>query len=274
MKQIPGTYIFREISDEAELLQAFRLRYRVYQQAPHLLRLLSQDNPANIDLDGYDSYSRHFGIFKRVSQGDAMVGCLRVVEHQQKEWVAAVVERLERAHGFRAKTRTHTFFHLHIFPGLETLLGEPLLEDGRFSEPGRFVLLPEHRSVGLAQFAIASVMAWGFSNPVLQTGLIDCQKAHCRIYECNGFRWVTAQSDAPDAWHLMVINRATVEQRMPDLQQRMQQYHEQGGFVLELGRVDWSAWQYLPVALRRRVRRLRRSILGWAARSINPTRLL
>lgn len=254
MKQIPGTYTFRKISSEAELTQAFRLRYEVYQHSP-TLRALLKENPARMDIDGYDAYAWHCGIFKQTPRGDSMVGYLRVVVQQKQDWAAALVARLEQEHGWKVDPRPATYYHEKSFPDLASFVGEPLTEDGRFSEPGRFIILPAYRSTGLARFAIEGVMALGFADPALQVAIIDCQKPHRRIYEQVGFRWLAAQNDQPNALQLMALYRPAVEKYMPDLPARMEQYRKQGAFVLQLGQVDWGAMRYLPGVLRRRARR-------------------
>lgn len=254
MKQIPGTYTFRLITSEAELLRAFRLRYEVYQQSP-ALRVLLKPNPARMDVDGYDAYSWHCGIFKKTPAGDDMVGYLRVVVQHPYDWVEALVSRIEQEYGLDVPPRAAIYYHKKSFPNLEALVGEPLTEDGRFSEPGRFIILPQYRSTGLAKFAIAGVMALGFADPALQVAIIDCQKTHRSIYERVGFRWLAAQNDRANALHLLALYRPAVEKYMPDLPARMERYRQLGAFVLELGQVDWGALRYLPGVLRRRVRR-------------------
>ncbi|MBL8380234.1 MAG: GNAT family N-acetyltransferase [Burkholderiales bacterium] len=254
MKQIPGTYTFRLITSEAELLQAFRFRYEVYQQSPALRALLKQ-NPAGMDVDGYDAYSWHCGIFKKTPAGDDMVGYLRVVVQRAFDWIEALVSRTAQENGLTVPPRAAVYYHEKSFPNLEALVGEPLTEDGRFAEPGRFIILPQYRSTGLARFAIEGVMALGFADPALQVGLIDCQKPHRIIYERVGFRWVAAQHERPNALHLLVLYRSAVEKLMPDLPARMERYREQGAFVLELGQVDWGALRFLPGVLRQQARR-------------------
>ena len=256
MKRIRGICTFRLITSEAELTEAFRLRFDVYRQTPSL-RALLKENAAGLDIDGYDAYAWHCGIFKRTLNGDRMVGYLRVVVQHKYDWVEALVARLEQEYGFNVKPREATYY-----PDLAVQIGEALMEDGRFCEPCRFVILPEYRSTGLAKFAIEGVMALGFANPVLQVAVIGCHKLHRGIYEGVGFRWFAAQNEQPNAFQFLALYRSAVEKYMPDLPARMQQYRQHGAFVIELGQVDWGALRYLPEVLRYRarswIRRLRR----------------
>ncbi|MFN0013972.1 MAG: GNAT family N-acyltransferase, partial [Saprospiraceae bacterium] len=246
------------ITSEVELLRAFRLRYEVYQQSL-TLRALLKENPARMDIDGYDAYSWHCGIFKKTPAGDDMVGYLRVVVQHTYNWVEALVTKIEQEYGLNVPPRAAIYYHKKSFPNLETIVGEPLTEDGRYSEPGRFIILPQYRSTGLAKFAIEGVMALGFADPALQVAIIDCQKSHRSIYERVGFSWLAAQHDRPNALHLLALFRPAVEKYMPDLPARMEQYRQQGAFLLQLGQVDWGALRYLPGVLRRWARhRLRR----------------
>src|SRR5262249_36517719 len=136
MNQVPGTYTFRLITSEAELTEAFRLRFDVYQQTP-ALRALLKETAAGLDIDGYDAYAWHCGIFKRTLNGDRMVGYLRVVVQHKYDWVEALVARLEQEYGFNVKPREATYY-----PDLAVQIGGALMEDGRFCEPCRFVILP------------------------------------------------------------------------------------------------------------------------------------
>jgi len=260
LKQIPGTYTFRLITSEAELTEAFRHRFSVYQQTP-TLRALLKENAAGMDIDGYDAYAWHCGIFKQTPGGDRMVGYLRVVVQQKYDWVEALVARLEQEYGFNVNPREAAYCYMKNFPDLAAHVGEPLTEDGRVSEPGRFIILPPYRSTGLARFAIEGVMALGFANPILQVAVIGCHELHRSIYERVGFRWLAAQNEQPNACQLLALYRPAVEAYMPDLPARMQRYRQQGAFVIELRQVDWGALRYLPGIFRRRLRR------AWQPRS-------
>ncbi|MEQ1747448.1 MAG: GNAT family N-acyltransferase [Saprospiraceae bacterium] len=232
----------------------------MYRQTPTLRGLLTE-NPARMDIDGYDAYAWHCGIFKQtLTGGDQMVGYLRVVVQQKTEWVENLIAKIEKRHSIKIGSRPAIFYHTKHFPSLKILLGGHLFDDGRFSEPGRFIILPQYRSVGLAQFAIEGIMALGFSNPLLQTAIIDCQRAHCRMYERNGFRVLASQNDQPCALLLLALHRPMVEKRMPDLEARMRRYRDRGAFVVELGQVDWGALRYLPLVVRRWLRRFWRRV--------------
>jgi putative hemolysin len=73
-----ATYVFRELTLPADLRASFALRYAGYSRTQGLSRLDSLDLASRHDVDGFDRYSRHFGVFEHSGAEKTLLGCLRV----------------------------------------------------------------------------------------------------------------------------------------------------------------------------------------------------
>ena len=255
MNQTAGLYAFREIKEEAELLAAFRMRYTIYMQQPHL-RLLMVENAAEVDIDGYDIYSRHYGLYKLNGEAEEMIGYLRVIEQCKFPLVEAMLQKLKGQYSFVPPQRKHLFYFQHLFPDAESILNMPLNKNAHLiCEPSRFIILPQHRSADLAQFIIESILVIACSLHITPIGLLFCKRDQKIMYlRKGGFEWKAEEKNPEDAsnpWNLLMITRIGIEKKMPNLSQRIQQYEADGCFYHELGSVDWQALRYLPVVARR-----------------------
>jgi predicted GNAT family N-acyltransferase len=259
MNQTAGLYAFREIKDEAALLAAFRMRYNVYSQQPHLRQLMAE-NAAEVDIDGYDVYSRHYGLYKVNAESEEMIGYLRVIEQRIFPMVETTLTRLKKQFQFVTPKRPQQFRNQEKFLNLENLLQISLRQiASSVCEPGRFIILAQYRSLHLAQFVIQSIMVALCSIHHFPTGIIDCQKDHKSMYLRNGFEWKAEEKHPKvpsNPWNLLIISRAGVEKKMPDLLERIRQYEKDGCFYHQMGSVDWQALRYLPVVARRWARQV------------------
>jgi predicted GNAT family N-acyltransferase len=257
--QTAGLYAFREIKDEAALLAAFRMRYNVYSQQPHLRQLMAE-NAAEVDIDGYDVYSRHYGLYKINPKSEEMIGYLRVIEQCKFPMVETTLTRLKKQFQFITPKRPQRFRNQEKFFNMENVLQIPLTKIAlSICEPGRFIISKEYRSAGLAQFIIESIMVIICAIPYMKFGVIDCQKDHKTMYLRNGFEWKAEEKHPKvpsNPWNLLIISRAGVEKKMPDLLERIRQYETDGCFYHQMGSVDWQALRYLPVVARRWARKV------------------
>ncbi|HQU72032.1 MAG TPA: hypothetical protein PKV71_17030 [Calditrichia bacterium] len=71
-------FYFSEVQSAGQLRQLFKLRYRTYQSSR--LRGFLEENKHEMDLDGYDLRSRHFGLFEAGEGAADPVGHLRVIQ--------------------------------------------------------------------------------------------------------------------------------------------------------------------------------------------------
>lgn len=259
LTQKSGLFAFREIQNETELMAVFRLRYDVYCQQTHLRQLLSE-NEARVDVDGFDVFSRHFGLFHLLEGTEKLVGYLRVIEQQKFPLVEQLLEKLKTGRGLDISPRPYLFYFQKKFPDAEQALQMSLTEKSiEICEPGRFIILPEYRSAGLAQFILKCIMVVLASISYLKLGAIYCQREHISMYLRHGFDCVAEEKSpkiASNPWNLLTVSRAGVARTLPDLQERLLQFQNQGCFYHRLGHFDWQVVHFLPVLFRRWVRRI------------------
>lgn len=261
MKQLSGTYIFREITDTRELLAAFQLRHETYTATPGLRYLLKHQH-ARLDIDGFDAFARHYGIFTK----GKMVGYVRVIWHEENTSNASKIEHICVNHGISTPEYPDRLYVEKDFVETSNIDKIPKSNPSiSICEPGRFIILPAYRSAGLAQFAIESVMTAICAQAINPVGIIDCRRHHRAMYERNGFTWL-AEQDEPgvpgNPWNLLMISRDGVAARLPDIDARIRRFREQGRLTQRLGSVDWVALAYVPMLLRRWRRKVAGNFTG------------
>jgi predicted GNAT family N-acyltransferase len=258
INQTAGLYAFREIKDETTLLAAFRLRYNIYVQQPHLRQLMAE-NAAEVDIDGYDVYSGHYGLYKINTESEEMIGYLRVIEQRSFPLVEEVLNKLKAEYDFIPPPRKCLFYSQEAYCYKEEVLKSYAQLARSICEPSRFIILKQYRSVGLAQFVIESIMVTICAAPYFTHGMVDCQKDHKSMYLRNGFEWKAEEKHPKvpsNPWNLLIISRAGVEKKMPSLEERIRQYETDGCFYHQMGSVDWQALRYLLVVVRRWARKV------------------
>jgi len=258
MKQLAGLYTFREITDENGLLAAFRLRYQTYANHPNLRYLITENN-ASLEIDGFDAYARHYGVFKSASKThpEKMIGYIRVIWQEKQPLMESVSETIVHKTQTALPDRPSRLYTEQQSFGINGKAIQKSLSEfnsASICEPGRFILLPAYRSAGLAQFVIESIMTALCASCSHPVGIIYCRRYHQAMYERNGFTWL-AKEENPDIpsnpWNLMMISREGVAQNLPNLEERINCYLQEGCINHQLGRIDWVALAYLPMMLRR-----------------------
>lgn len=223
-------FTFREIKDQEGLIPAFQMRYQVYHNDP-LLSHLVETHPGHIDVDGFDAYARHYGVYQVETGGhDILVGYIRIIKKDINPAMHRVLAGMAndlaivlpgRPKPLNINAHFPDFNEAQIAHGASAGLAIELFE------PGRFIIVPEYRSLGLAQFIIEcamTVICAAHPNPI---GLMDCRQLHKVLYERYGFESLAVQESPafPDnPWHLMMISGEGVARRLPDLNARIGQF--------------------------------------------------
>ena len=94
-------FVFREAANTNELLDPFRLRYRVYRNS-RLARFVPE-NKYGIDLNCYDVRSRHFGLLAVCANTEQSIGYCRVVEDQEVSGRIDVLELVRQIPGLNRR---------------------------------------------------------------------------------------------------------------------------------------------------------------------------
>ncbi len=108
----PG-FVFRAVRDLAEQLEVLRLRYRVYRGC-HLHEIISE-NAAQLDIDSWDLYSHHYGLFRCNGQEQTLIGTARVVEDTARVISPLMSEVLDAYPEFRQSAERDARYPLPSF---------------------------------------------------------------------------------------------------------------------------------------------------------------
>jgi len=196
-----------------------------------------------------------------------MVGCIRVIWHQEQTAVAETIRSIARAHQLELPDKPQKLSAQKDFVRPELIAKIPIGHPNvALCEPGRFILLPAVRSVGLAQFVVECAMTVICAHSPIAVGVIDCGRSHREFYRKNGFDWLGEQYNPnipSNHWNLLMISAEGVGKQLPDLQQRIQRFREKGCLEHDLGHLDWGVMAYFSLYLRRWLRRHIRKARKW-----------
>lgn len=178
---------FREAKGREELLELFRLRYDTYRRSR--LAGFVPENASGLDIDEYDPWARHFGLFKA---GEA-VGYIRVVQEERSPAWADVVALAQSRGGqptFSGARPSVPFPLMGYFPdkaNVEKLYNIFKKQGLRLCSPGRLVISPKIRGIKVANFFIECVVAatLHLKNDIT---LITCNRPHVNTYMQYGFK--------------------------------------------------------------------------------------
>jgi hypothetical protein len=193
-------YVFRELTSPTDLRTSFALRYAVYSKTPGLCTLTSLDPRSRLDVDAFDRFSRHFGMFEESTNNKRLLGCARVAGLEPGPYVEAAREalaeapcalrKLEHEPACLLPATSYSAVRGHLLTLIDRCrgLGESVVE------AGRFVFLPEVRTLGrryslwLARDFVAAVTAQFFLLDRVSNALINCSGHHRHFYSPFGFR--------------------------------------------------------------------------------------
>jgi len=203
-------FVFRELKTPAELRDSFALRYRVFSDTPGLAHARSLDAASALDVDGHDRWSRHFGLFARREDGDALVAALRVTGLDESPHVGAMRVALAEYPSLEVRLATVPDAPLPMLgyhverERIGAVVRAAVARGERVVEAGRLVMAPEYRrgrarvqAMGLARAFVAAVTAqMGFVTPA-DWVFSNCVAGHRAFYRAFGFR-----DEGPGAVHL------------------------------------------------------------------------
>jgi Acetyltransferase (GNAT) domain len=184
-------YTYREAQNITELEALLKLRYKVYRKSKYIN--FCPKNKHQINLDQYDLYSRHFGLFENKSGIEKPVGYMRVVQEERSPTANQVLEIAKKASPKLADSLqipvTKPFPLMTYFRGSEkvnSVLARLASNGLKMCEASRFVFAKEIRSLQLAKFvtesSVAIYRALGF-----YCSIITCSIPHSRFYNQYGF---------------------------------------------------------------------------------------
>jgi len=106
-------FIFKEITEENELLQMFALRYFVYRYVNFI-----EPNENQLDIDCYDFYSTFLGAFEIIGRMKRLIGTVRIISGDEKSQYAEKIKKIV----FNSDSNKLPYFYkrLALYPIAET----------------------------------------------------------------------------------------------------------------------------------------------------------
>lgn len=196
----PIYYEFRETDgNETELKALLRLRYEIY--AKSSLATFCPVNDYQIDLDEYDAYARHFGLFKYNCSGEeSVIGYMRVIEQcmtRTSDTIYALARSLDRDLYKRINISPKCPFPvMKYYPYAHKRITELLIQNPatKYCESSRFSIAKEERSFKLARFCTDCAISIYFEVKNFNVSIICCANSHEPFYRRYGYQQLLGPS--------------------------------------------------------------------------------
>lgn len=216
-------YIFREPKNFDELKALLLLRYKVFRESR--LEKFVVENEACINLDCYDLYSRHFGLYAHDGDSSRPVGYVRMVTDEEGTFrdelfelaksIPSLYEKVNRIPEEPFPIMNYCPYRNDIreyYVNLK-LRGEKLVEAGRLS------LVNSVRGLKIATNFIASIFASFLVHDVDKT-ILACRPNHQNIYNLFGAvvfnSTIEFQCDEADSSALLLLSAKNLPESMKE----------------------------------------------------------
>lgn len=243
----PQRLAFRPARNTKELESLFRLRYQGYLESQ--CASLVTDNQHGFELDVYDHYAHHIGLFQEGNFGAHPIGYLRLVQEHAGPF-SDHVEAIANRYGIACPLPEEG-------PGLPLLSN--CLEKATISEhmnllrperngiveASRFVFAPEARSGGYTKFFVEAAIARMLYHHRYSGIMLACHPRHAALYRRYGFKQIVDgnQNDYNG------LAASILSMQIPDIRPALQSKIEEmglaqqrhGSLLLHPESKDWSA---------------------------------
>jgi FixJ family two-component response regulator len=192
-------FVFRELANAAEMLEALRLRFDVYSRTAGIHHVLPNSGEEHLDVDAYDRYARQFGLIEQSGAQSRLVGTLRVTGEARCS-LADILEQMvpeDAPVGPRLRAvRKAALPLLEYVVERETvakLVNRLVALGERVVEPGRLAIDPSYRESGapgarhLARHIIESSVGFFFFFLRIPNAILTCIPPHDAFYKPYGF---------------------------------------------------------------------------------------
>lgn len=197
-------FIFKEITEENELLQMFALRYFVYRYVNFI-----KPSECQLDIDCFDFYSTFLGAFEVIGGTKRLIGTIRIISGDEKSKYAGKIKMI--AHNSYKNKLSNILKRPTLFPIAETFNIQAeyfasfcvnrnnfLRNNCKPFEISRLAVLPEYWGsearimVGLHDLIILD--SWK-SNPKKNIYIIATHPNTRRVYERLGFEIIPGTNE-------------------------------------------------------------------------------
>ncbi len=192
------TYRFREVTDAAGLKQLFELRYQCFRNSRYEGLVAGVDDA--LDIDQFDSHSRHYGLFYTTSTGEHLIGSHRHVTDRTQPAAGAIDALVSTNPELESRIinkATQLFPVLTYFPEATPIIAlyQQAERSGEtFIEASRLACWPEFGSLSVVKFIVMSTLAAALANRVTQ-GITAVNSRLKRFYAEFGFHSVPSLPD-------------------------------------------------------------------------------
>lgn len=215
-------YSFKEITTTQVLEQAFKKRAAYFPGTTHPL----------VDIDEFDLYSRHYGLFLQHEAEEEFIGYLRITWEGPPVSLAGEINKVLTAYDIILPGKKYPTHAFSCYPcGIRNLIAHHILKDSHLPfvicEPDCLLIEAAHRSLRLMQFMLECAMVVicdtiAFPVPV---GIVNVAEKHRVIYAKNLFTDLSsAYFPSEGKRYLMGISWEGVWQRLPDIEKRMHSF--------------------------------------------------
>ncbi len=207
-RDITDTFVFKQITDEEQLIQYFQLRYSVFD----FMNYLQQKNDQRLDIDKFDPYSIPYGGFVVNDDGsETVVATIRTITTELQELYNEMIQEIAgggengitvslvdtrinpNAIGtlkdFVFQTKAHDFLVAESFH-LDPLLKTYRINKIPYGEYSRIIDHPDYRGFGLSKMAILTAIADSRRRRSPRMIFGACVPQHAEMYGKYGWRFV------------------------------------------------------------------------------------
>jgi hypothetical protein len=179
--------VLREPENIEEMHSLLKLRYQRYIRIPG--QRLTSANSYQIDLDGYDRYARHLGLFHTDASGKIRtVGYQRqITSEPMNNGLIEEIADISRFHYNRAHSERKVILpSLGFFPEFKEYMVKSGIEINNLIEPSRLCLDSRIRSIRAIKLIVLGSTAYALSNGWI-SGLLTARTLHVPFYRLLGF---------------------------------------------------------------------------------------
>jgi N-acyl-L-homoserine lactone synthetase len=247
MSITPQRLAFRPARNVKELESLFRLRYQGYLESQ--CASLVTDNQHGFELDVYDHYAHHIGLFQEGRFGSHPIGCLRLVQEHRTPF-SDLVDAIAKNYNIpcRLPQEGPGLPLLHNCPEKEAI-GEHMNllrpEHNGIVEASRFVFAPEARSGGYTKFFVEAAIARMLYHHRFSGIMLACHPRHAALYRRYGFKQIVDGNQNDYNGLAASILSLRIPDIRPALQSKIQSMglaqQRHGGLLLHPETKAWGA---------------------------------
>lgn len=191
----PSNYfVFREAKNAKDLELLFKQRYKAFKESR--FGLMVKENSLELDIDGYDFQSRHFGLFQVEDGQEKAVGYFRLVTDsaapQMKDIWQLTIKYPELLHSLKYDSSIPLPSIANVDESDEVSQFYTAIKKDNLdmAEASRLTIDSSVRSVTISQFLTDALGAVSFYLMKLDHLLIGCRLGHYRFYKRLGFKLI------------------------------------------------------------------------------------